>query len=409
MNKNTKILILVFLLSILLAVYTIPQEKTQAIKEDDKIVSNENQEKTKEKENQEQIKITLLGDLSFEKHKLENLNIKKLDKYFEHINKYTSSSQITSLNLQGSVIDNLDDLSKVSSHIITKSMIESLKAANIKYIQSANGINIKDSTSELFKMQENLSFNNIKYIGSKSSLDEEPYLIEEVNGKKIGLVNFTNLTMRDKFYYMDNVEISKQAISLMNTINYENLEEELKKVKDIIAEMKTKCDFIIFYMNFLDDNSTLTKDREKRIIEELNKSSVNIIVGLGKNKIKPIENIKNEFNNNETLVIYGLGNIKLSDNQCDIESSSIMVNITLDTKDKVIKVADVSYIPLYVYNYEETDGIKPRILPLNDIAIEQNNSSFKNNDFSKLEELKKAIIKIVENKENKIYIYKNKK
>lgn len=402
MKKNSKFLILGLLSIMLILSLAIPQNKSGAISSKEELLSTSKEEFRKNTD--DEIVFSFMGNMKLKNKDLKSYDMEKLNSYFENINYFTKTSDVVSAQVEGKVVENID--SEDENLVTPHSFLERMKDANINYVQTANGINIKESTTELFKMQEILSFNNMKNLGSRYSLDEEPYIIEEIKGRKIGIVNFSNLIAKDGRFYMDNMEVSKQAASLVNTINYEALGEDTKKIKSIINEISTQCDFIISYVNFLDDKSNLTKERENTIIKTLNECGVDIIVGTGKGKISPIKKVKSEFNNNETIVIYSLGDIKISDNEFKIENSSIMATISLDIKDENIKIKDINYVPLYVYRFGEKDSGEYKILPLSFISTGKNNYNVKSDDLLRLDDLKRDVIKVVENREEKVYLYK---
>ena len=127
---------------------------------------------------------------------------------------------------------------------------------------------------------------------------------------------------------------------------------------------------------------------QKLLAQKLCDYGVDIIIGSHPHVVQPIEMIKSEESNNETLVIYSLGNF-LSNQRREILKTDytedgliVDIDISKNLETNETKISKVEYIPTWVNKYTDSSNkLQYEIIPIID---ETNILSINNLDYDKI-------------------------
>ena len=128
---------------------------------------------------------------------------------------------------------------------------------------------------------------------------------------------------------------------------------------------------------------------QKELAQRLCDYGVDIIIGSHPHVAQPIEMIKSNANNNETLVIYSLGNF-LSNQRKEVlkrdfteDGLIVNININKNLETDETKISKVEYIPTWVNKFkDEKNNLNYEIIPIID---ESNILSIPNLPYDKIE------------------------
>lgn len=250
-----------------------------------------------------------------------------------------------------------------------------------------------------------LKNNNLKVLGGRLDENEKNYIIEDIKGKKVALSAYSYETKENKGRKtLNGIPLDPKMADLVNTFNYDTLDQDLLKIKKDIDNMKKEnADIIVFYIHWGYEYHLTEDKKQQYIASKLNEYGVDLILGSHPHVVQPVKTIKSYDKDNklkkETLVAYSLGNI-LS-NQCyEIlkkrhPEDGLILKVVFD--DKLNKKA--SFMPTWVHRLNYKDGKRVyEILPVLE-AIK---------DYKKYNLLKDSSIKRAKNSlNNTLEIFKN--
>ena len=159
-------------------------------------------------------------------------------------------------------------------------------------------------------------------VGTREKAEDTPYVLKEINGLKLGFINFTYETDRlDGMRSLNGIPIPPEGEPLIDSFSQQRYPEDymgqdLKKIADRIAQLKKENpDFIIALMHWGDEYFTTSNDLQKEIAKHLATQGVDLIVGAGPHVAQEVVKIPRP-DGGETLCYYSLGNF-ISNQQFD--------------------------------------------------------------------------------------------
>lgn len=278
----------------------------------------------------------------------------EFDENFRYIKKYIEEADLAYCTIEGSYGGKQLGYSGYPRFNSPESMLEALKNTGFDIINASNDNILTCLKDGYFNTIDNLEKNKLKYIGIKKDINSNGYVIEKINGIKVG---FTSYTLDNKFSKNSNVDLN-----LINSYNYDDLDNSLLKIKSEIEDMiDNGAKFIIVGMHWGDEFTTKPNDVQKYIANELNSYGVDVILGSHPNVVQPIETIVNEENEKSTLVVYSMGNFISNQRQETIGNrlceDSIILKLKLEkTFGGDIKLKSYDYIDTWTLRYKDSQG-----------------------------------------------------
>lgn len=220
------------------------------------------------------------------------------------------------------------------------------------------------------------------------SIGNKKYIIRKLKGIEIA---FTSYTYESKDGEINNNKISED--SNINTFSYNQLDDELNEMKNLVDQIKTEgADFIVFGMHWgLEYNSEPSK-YQVQIANALNEYGVDLILGSNPHVVQPVEEIEGN-NGHKTLVAYSLGNF-ISNQRIETmgdrrTADGMILNLTLSKNRKGIEISEWGYIPTWVYKISKDNKKSDYyILPIEETLKSEEG---KNLDEKTINELNKSL------------------
>lgn len=278
----------------------------------------------------------------------------EFDENFKYIRKYIEEADLAYCTIEGSYGGKDLGYSGYPRFNNPESMLSALKNTGFDVVNAAND-NILDSLDKgYFNTINNLKQIGLKYTGIKENKSNKTYVIEKIQGIKVG---FTSYTFDDYFK-----GFNENTLELINSYNYGDLDNSLLKIEQEIKAMKEEgAKFIIVGMHWGDEYSTEINENQKYIAEKLNFYGVDVILGSHPNVIEPIETIVNDKNNNSTLVVYSMGNFISNQRQETMGNrlceDGIILNLEIEKRfNGDVSLVSFGYIPTWTLKYKDENG-----------------------------------------------------
>lgn len=252
-------------------------------------------------------------------------------------------------------------------------LAQNIKQSGIDLLMTSNNHSYDTGFSGLKRTARILKENGLEFTGTKETLSDHEYLVKEVNGIKIGIVNFTYETTGSdpNRKYLNGGAIKQEANDYINTFSYQRLEKFYTQAQSVIDGMKQNgAEFITFYMHWGEEYQLTANNWQKTIAQKLCNMGVDIIIGGHPHVVQPMELIRAEGSEHTTICIYSLGNA-VSNQRRELISSArkghtedgVMFSYTLKKSDGKVSLQSVDVIPTWVHKYSNK-GWKYTIYPI---------------------------------------------
>ena len=256
------------------------------------------------------------------------------------------------------------------------SLADVIKNSGLNLLLTANNHSYDTGLFGLKRTVQILKEKDIEFIGTKETIDDPTYLVKEVNNINIGITNFTYETTLssspENKKYLNGILLNEEANSLINSFNYNKLEDFYSKAEEIITEMKNEnAEFIVFYMHWGNEYQTYSNTHQKAIAQQLSNMGVDIIIGSHPHVIQPIELITAEGGEHSTICLYSMGNA-VSNQRKELMDScpsghtedGLLFSYTLRKTENDVILENIDLIPTWVNKYPGGNGYQYTIYPL---------------------------------------------
>lgn len=298
----------------------------------------------------------------------------EFDDEFQYIKKYIEESDIAYGTIEGTYSGGQLGYSGYPVFNTPESMLGALKNTGFDIINGANDHILDKDVSGYLATINNIKEAGLKYVGIKEKEEDNSFIIEKINGIKIGFTSCTFSEVNSNGErVLNDITVPTKLSNNINTFSYSNIENDMLKLKIQIDEMKDKgADFIVVGMHWGNEYSTTPSEEQRKIAKILNSYGVNLILGSHPHVIQPIETITDEATMNETLVVYSMGNF-LSNQRFETMGNSlaadgviVKIKLSKNLKGKV-SIETYNYISTWVYKYKnESNKNEYVILPNED-------------------------------------------
>lgn len=323
--------------------------------------------------------IVAVGDVIIHEEQLKAQYNKSKDEYsfdnnFKYVKNHIKSADISIANLETTLAGEEQIYTGYPLFNSPSSIVDAMKNCGFDILSTINNHTIDRGSAGVFSTITEIKKRNLKAIGTRENPSNKPYVIEDAKGIKIGIISYSYETpQKGENRTLNAIEIPKGVTNLINTFSYEHIEEDLKKIKAQINNMKSEgAEAIVFVIHWGNEYERKPNVHQVRIANELCDYGVDVILGSHPHVIQPIEFITSEKTGKRSLVVYSMGNF-ISNQQYERTNNrytedGIIVNIDIkkNNASKEITIGAVSYIPTWVHKYSDSSGFVYEVLPLAD-------------------------------------------
>jgi len=162
-------------------------------------------------------------------------------------------------------------------------------------------------------------------LGTISSVEENRYIVKDINGIKIGMVNYTYADIKDdrNTFVLNDMQVDSKSAGLINIFDYANLDLFYDEMQNHISGMRAAgAEAIVLFIHWGDQFSVTPSSTQQIIAQKMCDLGVDVIVGSHPHVVQPITLLTSTDGASQTLCMYSMGNI-LSNQRAD--------NIALET------------------------------------------------------------------------------
>ena len=270
------------------------------------------------------------------------------------------------------------------------SMIDALKNAGVDMMLTANNHTYDTGHNGFVRTQEVLDKKGMPHLGTRLSEDTDSYIVQDINGIKVGLVCYTYESGRteDGRKALNGIPVTAADTNLVSTFSYDNLTGFYNEVEQTLAAMEEDgADFSMVFMHWGEEYQLSPNSRQTGIAQSLCELGVDIIVGGHPHVIQPFSTLTSTTGH-QTYCIYSVGNavsnqrretLETSPNQEHTEDGMIFSVEFEKWSDGRVNISDINILPTWVERQTKNSKRVYTIVPL-DLEVDWNTYDIASHD-----------------------------
>ena len=296
---------------------------------------------------------------------------------FKYIKGHYEAADLTILNLESTISDGNY---KGYPRFRAPAAIASALANNGTDICQLANNHIYDNYDAGFNTTINaVEANAMKYMGVRKSLSENTYMIQDVNGIKVGFFNYVFNTgaKEGKDISINSIPVNNSTAPLINTFNYGNTDKLYNEIQTGLLKMKEAgVEYTIAYIHWGVEYETVENARQQKIAQQLCELGIDALIGGHPHVIQPVDLLTNATGDHQMICAYSLGNHlsnqyrerMVTTKPTGHTEDGLLVNLVLEKdEDGTVSLVKADFIPTWVYRTpNEPDEGNPEffIMPL---------------------------------------------
>lgn len=296
---------------------------------------------------------------------------------FEYAKNTISAADYAVCNLEVTLADGTSGYSFYPFFQVPDSIVTALKNAGFDMCVTANNHSGDGGASGLTRTVKVTRAAGLATTGTKETASEKNYKVVDVNGIKIGMIDYTFAKITDdgRVSLNGNAAMSADESACINAFDYDRLDAFYSAMKTNIANMKKDgAEAVMLYIHWGTEYSTAQSEVQEQIAQKMCDLGVDVIIGGHPHVIEPVDVLTNS-SGHKTVCLYSDGNLLsnqrtkyMSDKSGHTEDGIFFyTTFKKDTKGKVT-LASVSYVPTWVNYYSKGGKTYHQIVPLSDLS-----------------------------------------
>lgn len=255
---------------------------------------------------------------------------------------------------------------------IPESIVDSLKNSGFKMLLAANNHSNDGGSRGILHTLETLKNKDIDFIGIRSSENEKPYLIKDIKGIKLGMVNYSYGQIADTgIASLNGIPLSKDTAKLVNVFDYNHLDKFYNEISDMIKEMKNSgAEKIVLFIHWGNEYQIKESAEQKKIAQKLCDLGVDVIVGGYPHVVQPIEHFKSENGKRDMVCLYSMGNCisnqmaERMDLKIGHTEDGMLFKVSFKKQNGKVDLSKIDVLPTWVNCSIKNNKKTYRVIPL---------------------------------------------
>lgn len=323
------------------------------------------------------VTISAIGDIMAHDDQLKaqfdkDTNTYSFNNNFKYVKPYISNSDLAIANLETTLAGPKAKYSSFPKFNSPDELADAIKDSGVDIVSTINNHTYDRGSDGVYRTLDVLNSKDIEHVGTQKNDKDENFLIKDVDGVKLGITAYSYGQVYGSTTALNGLNIDYNNLNNLNIFNSSYVDIAFNEIKDTLDVMNNKeSDLQVVILHWGDEYTRQPNEFQKELAKKLCDYGVDIIIGSHPHMVQPIEMIKSDENDNETLVIYSLGNF-LSNQRNEILNkkytedgviANIGINKNLNTGET--KISSVEYIPTWVNKYNNKNGkLTYEIIPL---------------------------------------------
>lgn len=236
------------------------------------------------------------------------------DKFFTYITDYVSQADFAVANLETTLAgtENGDKYSGFPKFNCPDAMADALKNAGFDLLLTANNHTYDTGAYGMTRTQEVITDRGLLHLGTTASAEDPNYLVQDVNGIRIGMVCYTYGEIDDATGQksVNGLPIRTSLTETINVFDYTKLDRFYEEMETLIGTMRDEgAEAIVLFIHWGNEYQMPQNSYQTSIAQEMCDLGVDVIAGGHPHVIQPAELLaSNADPNHRTLCVYSVGN-----------------------------------------------------------------------------------------------------
>ena len=305
---------------------------------------------------------------------------------FSVFSQFVSQVDYAVANMEGTLCsdDNGYDYSGYPCFNAPDAIIDAAKNAGFDMLLTANNHSFDTRMTGFLRTQEVIRDRELDYTGTRYTQVDKNYLVKNINGIRIGMINYTYNTGFDENgnASLNYIPLTAEATSLANTFSYDDLDGFYTKLAGELAAMRADgAEAIMLYIHWGDEYHTEANATQKEMAQALCHLGIDVIVGNHAHVPQPVELLTNTSDESKkTLCLYSTGNLlsnirRGASYPAETEDGMLFQVTFVKYSDGTVLLENAKVTPTWVNRYEEAGKTFFQILAMDDASNWQENST----------------------------------
>lgn len=295
------------------------------------------------------------------------------DSIFKYVKEDFESADFVTTTIEGSLVDS--NYYGYPTFRTPAALASALKNNSIDMALLANNHIYDNGDDGLQTTIKHIENNNLLYTGIRKNTDEKPYIIQEINGIKIGMINYVYETESNGYAKSINgIGVSNEAAPLINSFNSGKLDSFYTEIDGYLKEMREAgAEFTVAYMHWGVEYDTQGTSEQREMAQKLCDLGLDALIGSHPHVIQPVDLLTSADGSNEMVVAYAIGN-QVSNQRTEYmdgltygySEDGYMVELTVKRDSSgAVTVDNAQFIPIWLY-HSSNGGGEYYVLPLDE-------------------------------------------
>lgn len=290
---------------------------------------------------------------------------------FKYVKKYIESSDLSIANLETTLAGPSTPYTSYPTFNSPDALIDGLKFAGVDILSTINNHSFDKGdlgVERTLKVSKGKGFDTV---GTTENVGDANYLIKDINNIKLGITAFSYGEIINNIKRLNGIAISNKSKDKMNIFDMYNVDNAFNTISKTLDNLKD-TDMQIVILHWGNEYQRTPSEFQIKLAQKLADAGVDIIIGSHPHVVQPVKMIKSSDGNNETLVIYSLGNF-ISNQRRELlgtpfteDGLMVDIEITKDFNKNKTYVSKVNFTPTWVNKYSNLGKDVYEIIPITD-------------------------------------------
>jgi hypothetical protein len=325
------------------------------------------------------VTISFTGDLMCHTPEMDYANAGKdsfdFKPMFGEVKKYLSKSNLVIGNLETTISGKESQYSGYPLFNAPDSFLEGIKYAGFNFLLTSNNHAYDRAEKGILRTLEKVRALGFKSAGSYSSQQERNSIsVFQINGINFAMLSYT--------YGLNGHSLPKGKKYLVNIIDTTLISQDIKTARDKNAEV------VLVYFHFGNEYQSNPSVFQKEIVKRTISYGADFIIGSHPHVIQPAEFFSSDKNRvGKGIVAYSLGNL-VSNQRWRYSDCGVILNFSVkkDFKTNSVWLADVSYMPTWVFKGRVDKTNRYIIVPDDSTSLINMNNYLSKSDRDKMKQ-----------------------
>ncbi|MCL1791163.1 MAG: CapA family protein [Peptococcaceae bacterium] len=228
---------------------------------------------------------------------------------FIHVKPIIEKADIAIANLETSLAGPERKYSGYPTFNCPDAIVDALKETGFNVLINANNHCMDQGQDGFYRTLDTVRSRGLDLTGTRKTEDEKPYLIKNVKGIQVAIINFGWATTTASGVNVNGLPMPASMKNLLNYIDYSRLSSELSKLETLVTDARADgADVIVACMHWGNEYETKSAPPQKQAAQFLADLDVDIIFGGHPHVLQEADYLSSQNSDHQTLVYYSLGN-----------------------------------------------------------------------------------------------------